>query len=131
MPSLLERLEDGAECQLFVHCATSVSYLSELAGSIPWVERYAERALVLARPKDIVCVTDEVDPAYLAYLADLGVGPRAENVLPASRFGAATPGRALWARLAGNAEALRELGCLVRRTGPTRIQPFIASQGQF
>ncbi len=131
MPSLLERLEDGAESQLFVHCATSVSYLSELADSIPWVERYAERALVLARPKDIVCVTDEVDPAYLVYLAELGVGPRAENVLPASRFGAAPPGRALWARLAGNAEALRELGCLIRRVGPTRIQPFIASRGQF
>lgn len=131
MASLLERLESGAASQLFVHCATSLAYAAEVADKVLGLDRYPERALVLARPHDIVCVPEEVDPGYLCYLAELGLGPKADNVLAASRFGDRAPGRALWARLAGNTDALRALGTLVRRQGSTRLQPLIASQGQF
>lgn len=53
-------LAGGPLAQLFVHGQT-----------------HAERALVLARPQGVVCVPDEVEPAYLTYLAELGLGPRA------------------------------------------------------
>lgn len=115
MVSLLERLEGGAAPWLFVHS----------------VERASERALVLARPQDIVCVTDEVEPSYLAYLTELGLGPTPERVVPMSRFGDHAPGRALWARLAGSTEALRAVGSLVRQSGPSRLHPFMASRGSF
>lgn len=130
MSSLLERLEDGVPSQLFVHCATPAGPSPEPGEGARGVERYAERALVLARSQDVVCVAGEVDPNYLAYLGELGLGPRPEHVVSASRYGSGT-GRALWARLAGNTAALRALGNLVRRTGISQIQPLVASQGQF
>src|SRR5262249_22058629 len=115
MVSLLEPLElDGdSRPRLFVHCAST--------------PQASERALVLARPQDIVCVADEVDPAYLAYLAELGLGPAPERVVAMSRFGDHAPNRALWARLAGSTEALRTLGGLLRETGPLGLHPFIAT----
>lgn len=115
MVSLLERLEGGAAPWLFVHS----------------VDRASERALVLARPQDIVCVNEEVEPAYLSYLAELGLGPTPDRVLPMSRFGDRLPGRALWVRLAESTEALRALGSLVREGGPSRLHPSIASRGSF
>jgi hypothetical protein len=130
MSSLLERLEDGVPSQLFVHCATPAGPSHEGNEALRGVERYPDRALVLARSQDVVCVAGEVDPDYLAYLGELGLGPRPEHVVSASRYGSAT-GRALWARLAGNTAALRALGNLVRRTGISQIQPLVASQGQF
>jgi pre ATP-grasp domain-containing protein len=130
MSSLLDRLEDGVPSQLFVHCATPAGPSPEPGEGVRGVERYAERALVLARSQDVVCVAGEVDPKYLAYLGELGLGPRPEHVVSASRYGSGT-GRALWARLAGNTAALRALGNLVRRTGISQIQPLVASQGQF
>jgi hypothetical protein len=129
MSSLLERLEEGVHSQLFVHCATSAGPSHEESDIPRGVERYPERALVLARAEDVVCVSGEVDPGYLAYLRELGLGPRPEHVVSASRYGSGT-GRALWARLAGNTAALRALGNLVRRTGISQIQPLVASQGQ-
>jgi hypothetical protein len=111
---LAEWLSGGSPAQLFVHGQSD-----------------ADRALVLARPQDIVCVSDEVDPAYLAYLADLGLGPRRGHVVAASRFGPPVPAdRALWARLAGSADALRELAELLRRNGVTRLHPYSASGGE-
>jgi hypothetical protein len=128
MASLLERLEDGVPSQLFVHCGTpGAGPESDANRSAEW---YAERALVLARSQDVVCVAGEVDPSYLTYLGELGLGPRPEHVVPASRYGSAA-GRALWARLAGNTAALGALGNLVRRAGISQIQPLVASQGQF
>ena len=92
---------------------------------------HADRALVLARPQDIVCVPDEVDPAYLSYLSDLGLGPRRGHVVAASRFGPpAAADRALWARLAGSADALRALADLLRRNGVTRLHPYSALGGE-
>ena len=115
MVSLLEPLDNDSTPRLFVHGAST--------------PRASERALVLARAQDIVCVTDEVEPPYLAYLAELGLGPAPERVVAMSRFGDHAPDHALWARLAGNTEALRAIGALLRDTGPSRLHPFIVSRG--
>jgi hypothetical protein len=102
-----------------------------LRGAPRAAERASERALVLARSRDIVCVSEEVEPAYLAYLAELELGPAPDRVVAASRFGDHTSGRPLWARLAGSTEALRTLGTLLRESGASRLHPFIASRGSF
>ena len=128
MVSLVERQENDAAPWLFVHGAAAPR---GGPGASPTTERASDRALVLARPQDIVCVSEEVEPAYLAYLAELGLGPSPERVVAVSRFGDHAPGRALWARLAGNTEALRALGSLLRESGPTRLHPFIASRRPF
>jgi Pre ATP-grasp domain len=111
---LSEWLSGGSPAQVFVHG-----------------QGHADRALVLARPQDIVCVPDEVDPAYLAYLSDLGLGPRRGHVVAASRFGPPPAAdRALWARLAGSADALRALADLLRRNGVTHLHPYSALGGE-
>ena len=116
MTLLAEWLSGGSPAQLFVHQAQ------------------ADRALVLARPQDIVCVPDEVEPAYLAYLSDLGLGPHRGHVVSASRFPMpgvhGTAERPLWARLANSADALRALAELLRRNGVTRLHPYAASNGE-
>jgi hypothetical protein len=116
---------------VYVHCATSVEYLAELNATIPGVEHYAERALLLAELGDIVCVPDEVDPAYLEYLGELGIGPAPGNLLVASRYGDADPSAPLWLRLLDSDEALAALRCSIQRRGSAWLHPFIATQGQF
>lgn len=129
MVSLLERQDNDSAPWLFVHGASTP--MTGSSGPPSVAERASERALVLARAQDIVCVTEEVEPAYLDYLAELGLGPRPDRVVAVSRFGNHAPGRALWARLAGNTEALRALGSMLREGGPSRLHPFIGSRGPF
>ena len=117
MVSLLERQDNDSAPWLFVHGASTP--MTGSSGPPSVAERASERALVLARAQDIVCVTEEVEPAYLDYLAELGLGPRPDRVVAVSRFGNHAPGRALWARLAGNTEALRALGSMLRDGGPS------------
>ncbi len=129
MVSLAERHEHDSAPWLFVHGAAGPAAGSP--GAPRAAERGSERALVLARAHDIVCVSEEVEPAYLAYLAELGLGPAPERVVAASSFGDHMSGRPLWARLAGSTEALRTLGTLLRESGPSRLHPVIASRGPF
>jgi hypothetical protein len=115
MVSLPDSLENDSIPRLFVHGTST--------------PRASDRALVLARSQDIVCVAEEIEAAYLAYLAELGLGPAPERVVAMSRFTEETPARELWARFAGNTEALRALGTLLRTAGPSRLHPSIASRG--
>lgn len=115
MGSPLERVEGATAPWLFVHS----------------LDRASERALVLAHQHDIVCVADEVEPSYLSYLGELGLGPAPERVIAMSRFSDRAPGRALWARLAESTDALRMVGSLMREGGPSRLHPSMASRGPF
>ena len=131
VPSSLAASHSRFPLHVYLHCATSVEYLAELNASIPGVEHYAERALLLAERGDLVCVPDEVDPAYLEYLSELGIGPAPGNLLVASRFGGSDPSAPLWLRLLQSEEALAALSCSIQRRGSGWLHPFIATQGQF
>jgi hypothetical protein len=120
----------GAPARLFVHCATSVPYLTELNATIPGVQMYAERALLLASNEDVVCVTDGVDPEYLAYLRELGIGPANDHVIVASHFDAGGV-RPLWQRLLESPAALERISDHLRGHESARLHPHIASPGQF
>jgi hypothetical protein len=122
---------DRSALQLYVHCANSVHYLAELNASVPGVELYAERALLLADREDVVCVPDEIEPSYLAYLARLGIGPNPVNVLVASRFEGTAGVAPLWEKILRSDEALGLLSCLVQSHGAARLHPFIATAGPF
>jgi hypothetical protein len=122
---------DRSALQLYVHCANSVHYLAELNASVPGVELYAERALLLADREDVVCVPDEIEPSYLAYLARLGIGPNPVNVLVASRFEGTAGVAPLWEKILRSDEALGLLSCLVQSHGAVRLHPFIATAGPF
>lgn len=131
MPSQPFGSRKPSSLQIFVHCANSVDYLAELSAWVPGVEHYAERALLLAEHEDVVCLPAEIDSEYIAYLAELGLGPAPQNVLVASRFADGDSERPLWRRILTSDEALGAIGCLITRHRSARIQPFIASRGQF
>lgn len=131
VPPVPEPRRPANPLQLFVHCATSIDYLAELNAAIPGVERYAERALLLAGREDVVCVTDEIESDYLDYLAELGLGPAPGNVIVAARFSRTERCRPLWQRLLQSDEALDTLACVLQRYGSGEVHPFIASAGQF
>jgi hypothetical protein len=67
--------EAGIRRRLFLHC---------IGSSVPGHDRYAERALVLARGDDVVCVPRDIEPEYLGFLSALGIGPAAANVIVAA-----------------------------------------------
>ena len=73
--------------RIFIHCVGSLRSLQTLDAAIPGFDRYPERALLLAEPGDLVCVGAPVDPEYLEFLAGLGLGPRAEDVIVAEGTG--------------------------------------------
>ena len=68
--------------RIFIHCVGSLRSLQTLDAAIPGFDRYPERALLLAEPGDVVCVSAPIDPDYLAYLAHLGIdrGAHADQV---------------------------------------------------
>src|SRR5882762_11756558 len=67
--SILETLGGTGVTQIFVHDITAVGDRTELATSFPGFDKYAERALLAARPDDLVCVSAEVDGQYHQFLA--------------------------------------------------------------
>lgn len=129
MGQLLQSLGAGTGSRLFVHCGTSIEYLAELSESNPGLDRYAERALLLAGRNDIVCLTEEVEPDYLDFLQDLGLGPLPANLIVTSRFGSGSG--PLWERLLDSEEALASLEGRMQLLGTSQLHPFFSTAGQF
>jgi hypothetical protein len=67
--------------QLFIHCVASLPGFRQLAPHVPGVDKYAERALLLARADDLVCVAHRVSPAYLDFLNQLDLGPNPAHII--------------------------------------------------
>ena len=111
--------------RLYLHCVGSLRSLHGLGDAIPGLDRYPERALLLAGDGDAVCVPKPVDPAYLGFLAGLGLGPRPEHVIVAGGNGRGE-GRSLTERLlcepAVLSRAVRALGA-----GEVTIEPYAAT----
>jgi hypothetical protein len=88
---ITEALGGEDAVRIFAHALTSLGNFGELARQVPGMERYAERALLAARPRDVVCLVAPVDPGYLELLRGIGVGPRSENVVVVSGAPGAVP----------------------------------------
>ena len=82
--AITETLGGPDVTQLFVHDTMSIRNADVLASFLPGYRRYCERALVVARAHDIVCVLHEVDNHYVRFLSSFGLGPREGNVIVAS-----------------------------------------------
>ena len=131
MPRLSDTIRAGARSIVFVHCPTSVDYLAELSKALPGVHHSPERALLLARSNDVVCVGSEVDTVYLDYLAELGLGPYPANIIVASDYGDVSPSAPLCKTLLESPEALARLTRRMQKCQADSIHPFISSAGHF
>lgn len=88
---------------------------------------WAERALVMARAQDVVCLLEPVDPDFQRYLAALGIGPRPERVVTVGRDGGADSLRSLAERLARDDDALGAVAAMVANARDVVLDPFIAT----
>jgi hypothetical protein len=79
--SIIETLGGSDIVQIFVHYLAQAAHFES---SLPGYEKYPERPLVMAKANDIVCVLNAVDDQYLAFLDNLGIGPKHENIIIAS-----------------------------------------------
>lgn len=129
--SIIEMLGGRHVTQIFVHDVTSLKNLAEVVAIVSGLEKYDERALVFARPHDIVCVAGKVEKQYLQFLSRLGIGPKDGNVISASKGALSRPGAILPDLLTSNCEALLHIGKLLEANNEVVLNPFIASSGQF
>ncbi len=124
---LLMEISDRNARQIFVHTTTSIGNASDILKTKPELECYPERALLLARKNDIVCVLDSVDEEFLSFLSSLDIGPGRKNILAVPRTDPKNGGANLTSLLASNREALQQLRRLVGSGENLILNPYVVS----
>lgn len=113
--------------RIYAHCAASVPYIEQIRAAMPGFDRQSERALVLARSGDIVCLSSPVDIDHLQFLGSIGLGPRLEDVIVApggTEHGRLTP---LCRRILDSPETFEWLVQRAVTSPRVVVHPFIAS----
>ncbi len=129
--SLIQTLGDVQVTQIFVHDVTQLKNLTQVSATVLGLEKYDQRALVLARPYDLVCVASEVNNQYLRFLSNLEVGPSNGHVIVRSEGIQEASDESLLELLMSNYEVLLTLSKLVKESNRIELNPFMASQKQF
>lgn len=109
---------------VFVHSTASLGQLPGCSEKEAELDFGVDRALLLARPTDVVCLDRPVEPAYLEFLASLGLGPRAGRIVVAGMEGP------LPEALARDREALAEIRALVMQARQVVLDPFMLSANE-
>jgi hypothetical protein len=121
----LPEVRGGAEvAHVFVHSTASLGDVPGCREQEAELDFGVDRALLLARPGDVVCLNRSADPDYLAFLRDLGLGVDAGDIVVAAATG----------KDASLAEALlrdpRAQAEICDRIGSTRrvvLDPFVVA----
>ncbi|MFO0795234.1 MAG: hypothetical protein U0586_14380 [Candidatus Brocadiaceae bacterium] len=111
---------------IFVHDITSRDGTQDLNATLPGARRYDQRALLMARAEDIVCLHGAVDKEYLDYLSTLGVGPHRDRVVVTADNGLTLP-----EALRQDRAALEHICTLVPLRRSVVLNPYIASPREF
>jgi hypothetical protein len=110
--------------RLFVHSPSEVPDAAIIATQTPEFEQYGERALLLARPGDVVCVAQAVDAEYLRFLDSLELGPRHGDVVVVEGV---RPGAGLSARLVRDPDSLQRVADRLMESERLVVCPFFAT----
>jgi hypothetical protein len=129
--SLIQAFGDTQVTQIFAHDVSQLKNLTEVSATVLGVEEYDQRALILARPRDLVCVAREVDDQYLRFLSDLEIGPSKGHVIVGSKGRQETSRKSLLELLISNYEVLLTIGKLVKERDRIELNAFMASPKQF
>jgi hypothetical protein len=114
--------------QIFIHSVTSLPNISSLTAYIPDVDKYAERALLLATKQDIISVPCPVEPAYIEFLHEQGIEVRPDNMI-AESFDPYQSGKtSLAGRFLSNSEARNALIKRIDREKTLVLHVFILSE---
>ena len=113
--------------QLHVHSVRSMSWASGVPVRSVDLASYAERSLLMATAGDLVCLHESPDPAYLAYLNRLGIGPRISDVVccPDPNDTQTPP---LSSKLLSNRDAWEQLLERLHGADEVMLQPYMATR---
>lgn len=111
---------------IFAHHCTSCVRKTVLEAYAPGYQHVDQRALLLARPDDVVCVVGAVDPAYLEFLSSLGLGPQPDHLIELSVGGGKTD-ITLPCLLMRDSKALTRICDLLPTTNSIVLNPYYAS----
>jgi hypothetical protein len=114
--------------QIFMHSVTSLPNISSLTALIPDVDKYAERALLLATKQDIICVPCPVEPAYIEFLHELGIEVRPDNIIAESSDWYPSGKTSLAGRFLSNSEVQNALIKRIDRGKTLVLHVFILSE---
>ncbi len=129
--SILRTLEDTEVTQIFTHHITALVQRNALETYLPGYKHYDQRALILARPDDIVCVVGNVDRRYVDYLSSLGLGPNGDRIIEIKAEFGDDPDRTLASMLLRNAKPLRAIRELIPDRNRVVLNPYLASSAEF
>ncbi|CAN5769467.1 hypothetical protein BH20GEM1_BH20GEM1_20690 [soil metagenome] len=110
--------------RLFLQSPSEALDAPVIATQMPEFERLGERALLLARPGDVVGLAGEVDARYLRFLEALGIGPRGEDIVV---IDGVRPGVGLSARLARDPNAMERVLRRLRGAEAVVVCPFFTT----
>jgi hypothetical protein len=127
MNSIVETLGDADVAQIFLHHCTSWVDLGVLRAYAPGYQHFDQRALLLARANDIVCVAGNVEPAYVRFLSRLGLGPSRNRLIPLSARSAEGQEATLTEMILQDEQALETICGLVSKQKSVVIHPYYAS----
>lgn len=125
--SILETLGGSEVTHIFTHHWTSGFNLEVLKAYAPGYQHVDQRALLLARPDDVVCIVGGVDQAYLQFLSLLELGPKRDHLieLPVKSGGEAE--MPLTQLLMRDSKALDTICRLVSKKSIVILNPYYAS----
>lgn len=122
--SVVDAFGSPATTRIFVQDAGGLPNFAALEAALPGWPVQAERALLLARPGDIVCVRHAVDPDYIAFLRSLGIGPNPGDILVAGGGHA----RSLSRLLLDDETTLHRLATRLAGGGLPQVHPLLAEE---
>jgi len=129
--SITASLRGSDVVQVFVHSALSVPNRVALSRLVPGLRKRPERALLLAGPRDVVCVNDPVDGAFFDFVRDMGMGPAPGNVVVAYRRDVAGDALSLPERVLRDPVVIDAIAARIGGSGRPRLHPHLASPTEF
>ena len=116
--------------QVFIHDTVSIRNAEKKIKLIPGLEKYDQRALLIARPHDLVCVRTDVDTLYLVFLSGFGIGPNKGNIVTAPEGISGNCIESLSVLFMKNNDALLKIKELIGETRKIVLDPYISSQNE-
>ncbi len=108
---------------VFLHSPSEAPDAPVVFHQVPGLECFAERSLFLARPGDVVCLAQPVDPSYLDFLHSLSIGPRHDNVVVIQGI---VPGTGLSKRILEDPDSFDRLAARLAAARSIRLWPYFA-----
>ncbi|HJT19367.1 MAG TPA: hypothetical protein VJ746_02775 [Nitrospira sp.] len=131
MRSIVDTLGEADVAHVFLHHCTSWVDLGVLRAYAPGYQHFDQRALLLARANDIVCVAGHVEPAYLHFLSRLGLGPNRDRLMELSIRSVDGPEATLTQMILQDEQALEAICNLVSKQRSVVIHPYYASPSEW